>query len=207
MADVQTNHDLLISVREFLRIQLMDRVASSTVTTAWDEFFAIYDAMIRRFALAAGVRGDELDECVQNVWVSVLEHLDSFEVDSQRGRFRTWLYTIVRSRATDQIRRRSRRPKPLHGAGDGLADESQGDVADRLDTLWERELFAVLLADLAKKVTKESFAIFESHLVKGESYEQIAKRFGLTPATTRVRYHRTLKEFRDLCERYTARMV
>ena len=202
---VQTNHDLLVSVREFLRLQLLGLKSEPRDTDAWDEFFAIYDAMIRRFAGAAGFRGHELDECVQEVWIAVLEHLETFEIDPERGRFRTWLYQVVRSKATDLLRRKNRGAKVSLSDSSELVDAATERPTDRLDRLWEQQLFQVLLDDLRQRVTEESFAIFEAHLVREEGYDVIAERHGVTPGSARTRYHRTLQKFRTLCERYTAR--
>ena len=202
---MQTNHDLLVSVREFLRIQLLGLTAEPRDTDAWDEFFAIYDAMIRRFAGAAGFRGHELDECVQEVWIAILEHLETFEIDPERGRFRTWLYQVVRSKATDLLRRKNRQANVSLSTRGELVDATSQAPTDQLDRLWEQQLFQVLLDDLRQRVTAESFAIFEAHLVREESYDTIADRHGVTPGSARTRYHRTLRTFRTLCERYTAR--
>ena len=59
-----TNYELLSDARGFLGQQLQGIEPGDDAAQSWDEFFAIYDGIIRRFARAAGVRPDDLDECV-----------------------------------------------------------------------------------------------------------------------------------------------
>lgn len=200
---MQTNHELLTDARAFLRDQVVGERADDEAAESWDAFFTIYDEIIRRFARACGVGDDSLDECVQEVWVAIVGHLEGFEIDPSRGRFRTWLYQVVRSKATDLLRdeNRMRRFDDL-ASSLSLACPDTEPVDGRLERLWRRESLRTLLRDFRERVSAENFAIFRARALRGESYERIGADCGLSPATARVRYHRVLERFRELCTRY-----
>ena len=144
-----TNYELLSDAQEYLKDQISGIAPNSELLNSWDEFFAVYDAIIRRFAVAVGVAADEVDECVQDVWTAVVAHLNRFHPDPERGRFRTWLYHIVRSKSTDLVRRRargaalslndSRYEFDVAGTTDGDEDDSQTTLEQR----WQQQSLAV----------------------------------------------------------------
>ena len=111
----ETQHrELIENTQEFLRAVMAEQVPDALLTAAWDEFYRVYDVLVRRFAVARGVRGADVEDCVQDVWTEVARRLTNFQITSDAG-LRAWLFSLVRSRATDMFRRRSRRPMALLG--------------------------------------------------------------------------------------------
>lgn len=201
-----TNHDLLSDARSFLREQVSGVDPNSELAHSWDEFFAIYDAIIRRFAIAGGVPPHEVDECVQEVWTAVVVHLDRFQPDPNRGRFRTWLFQIVRSKSTNLIRQRRR--SSAMSLNDSRHDfdvpgHDEGDSAQELERSWQQESFRVLLADLKRHVSPVSYQIFRLRAVSNKSFDELARKFQMEPSAVRTRYHRTLNWFREHRRRYS----
>lgn len=200
-----TNYELLSDARNYLREQLSGIVPDNELSQSWDEFFVIYDAIIRRFAIAGGVPRREVDECVQEVWTAVVSHLESFEPDRSRARFRTWLFRIVRSKATDLIRKKHRAAAlSLNDSRFELdvADVSHGMIDD-LDESWRKEALRVLLADLKRQVTPTSYQLFVLRAIRGKNIDELSREFRMNPAAVRTRYHRTLRRFQTLQRRYT----
>jgi RNA polymerase sigma factor (sigma-70 family) len=74
----------------------------------------------------------DLDDCVQEVWAELVTLLRVLRYDPRRGRFRTWLYTIVHSRATDLLRRRLRHPADGLGARAAALGSREGDPRSRV---------------------------------------------------------------------------
>jgi len=200
-----TNYELLSDARDFLREQLSGIVPASELAQSWDEFFNIYDAIIRRFAMAGGVPPRDVDECVQEVWTAVVAHLENFHPDRSRARFRTWLFQIVRSKATDLIRKKQRSATlSLNDSRFELdVPDRSRTTSDELEECWRKESLRVLLADLKRQVTPTSYRLFELRAVRGKSIDELSRAFRMNPSAVRTRYHRTLKTFRSLQQRYT----
>ena len=113
------HRELVENSQEFLRAAMAEQMPDALLTAAWDEFYRVYDVLIRRFAVARGVRGADVDDCVQDVWSEIAKRLVGFQITSEAG-LRSWLFALVRSRATDMFRRRTRRP--LAFLGDSLQE-------------------------------------------------------------------------------------
>lgn len=202
---METNHELVTNVQLFLQDRVSGVASDELSSEAWRDFFAVYDQIVRRFAIANGISHADVDECSQEVWATILEHLDSFEVDEKKGRFRTWLYTVVRSKAVDMLRR-SQRASAL-SLNDSrrqldVVESESVDLGDELDESWRRVTLKALLRRLRDEVSADAFALFHGRAVKGKSYEEIGQEMGLAPGTVRTKFHRTLQTFRRLCRRY-----
>ena len=103
------HRELVENTQEFLRAVMTEQVPDALLTAAWSEFYRVYDVLVRRFAAARGVRGTDVEDCVQDVWSEVAKRFVGFQFTTEAG-LRSWLFALVRSRATDMFRRRSRRP-------------------------------------------------------------------------------------------------
>ncbi len=61
----------------------------------WYEFNNLYRPMIRKILHDKGLRPDELDDLVQEVYLSMLSTIERFKYDRTRGKFRSWLSTLT----------------------------------------------------------------------------------------------------------------
>jgi RNA polymerase sigma factor (sigma-70 family) len=167
--------------------------------TAWDNFYKVYDPLIRRLAVTCGARAVDLDDCVQEVWIALVTRLGEFRLDSHRGRFRSWLYCLVQSKATDLVRRRTRHPL------DRLTPEleialfgSACDPAFEYELHRRRVLVHRVLDALRQKVPARSYRVFYLHWMEGRTIPEIAATLGLTPEQVWILNHRTKQKFRCL---------
>ncbi len=79
----------------------------------WARFHALYEPIVRAWLRLRGLRGDALDESVQDVFVRLVRVLRDNPHDPARGLFRTYLGKIVHSVACDRRRARRRRHRLL----------------------------------------------------------------------------------------------
>lgn len=145
------------------------------------------DTLLRRhhdrvWALCRRLAGNDADaaDATQEALVTVVRRLDRFDGRSQ---FSTWLYRVATNACLDELRRRSRRPRPTDDAV--LADRGavgpavDAAVADRLDVdaalaqLRPEFRAAVVLRDLCDL-----------------DYAEIAEVLDLAPGTVRSRIAR-----------------
>ena len=76
---METHDSLLNHAKEYLRYVLNDTAPDSVLAVAWDEFYKMYDDVIRRFAISRGVPYSQLDDCAQEVWSDVMRRLTLFD--------------------------------------------------------------------------------------------------------------------------------
>jgi len=166
---------------------------------AWQTFHAWCDAHIRRFAGGLGLRGVNVDDCAQEVWADLMVRLPHFRLDSSRGRFTSWLYTIVRSKATDMMRRQARSRAvslssettvDLPGCGD--------DPAVLIERHGDREFVRAGLAKLRRQVSDLSYRVLHLRYFDGLDAPQVADSLGITPEQVWAREHRAKRRLGEI---------
>src|SRR5690348_7082667 len=147
---MQTNVVLLGWTQEYLRSLLEQGHSDSVLAVAWDEFYRIYDDLMRRFAISRGLRGADVDDCLQAVWMELASHLTNFERPAERSGLRSWLYTLVRNNGCDILQRRMRSPTESLDAARQTGHEPANrgpDPRQAIDDQWKQSLLETLLQD------------------------------------------------------------
>src|SRR5437868_2148933 len=103
-----------MSVSPETRPSLLVRLKDRTDHQAWFEFTEIYRPVVFRLACRRGMQPADADDLVQQVFSAVARVIDSWEIDPQRGHFRTWLSRV----ATNAILNALSRERPDKGSGD-----------------------------------------------------------------------------------------
>ena len=111
------------------------------------------------------------------------------EYDPERGGVLTWMMTIARSRAIDELRRR--RPEPVDPT------EIQAD-AGAAEPEVERMLERWRLADLLDKIPREEAIALRLRFYDELAQTEIAERTGVPLGTVKTRMVRGLARLRDL---------
>src|SRR6478735_7333618 len=71
---------------------------------AWKDLTGLYRPLILGWLNRQGVPARDLEDLSQDILLSVVKHLPTFEHSGRRGAFRSWLRTIVCSRTADYWR-------------------------------------------------------------------------------------------------------
>ncbi|MGE5408016.1 MAG: RNA polymerase sigma factor [Syntrophothermus sp.] len=111
------------------------------------------------------------------------------EYDSERGSTLTWILTIARWRAIDELRRR--RPEPLDPQ---LMPETEDRRAAEVDEMLERWR----LADLLKRIPAEEALTLRLRFYEDLTQTEIAARTGLALGTVKHRMVAGLARLRTL---------
>lgn len=201
------HRELVENTQEFLRAVMAEQIPDALLTAAWHEFYRVYDVLIRRFAVARGVRGADVEDCVQDVWSEISKRLIGFQITSEAG-LRSWLFSLVRSRATDMFRRRARRPLAL--PGDSLQEgiEPPGretDPSTRYEDAWQQAVLQTMVLKLEAEVSELNFEIFRLRSLEGVGVSEAAEKVGVTPNQIRYRHHRTMKKLKAIASLYLGR--
>lgn len=161
----------------------MQRVSRGDQTA----FLALYRQYVNlAFSMALRVLGDQTaaEEVVQDVFVAIWRRAAQF--DASRGRLSSWLLTMTRHRAIDELRRRQRRP-----AHDSLDDPAQSFIAPVINEERGRDL-RLALADLPV----EQADCIELAFFQGMTHEEIAKHLGLPLGTVKSRIMLGMRKLR-----------
>jgi DNA-directed RNA polymerase specialized sigma24 family protein len=94
---------------------------------AWKDLTDLYRPLIIGWLNRQGVPVADLDDLSQEILLSVVKHLPTFEHSGNRGAFRSWLRTIVCSRTTDYWRTTVTRTPASGGSGAAAALQQIAD--------------------------------------------------------------------------------
>lgn len=127
------------------------------------------------------------EDVFQRVFAEVWQRGDQY--DPARASLLTWVMTIARSRAIDELRRR--RPEPIDPAD--VPDRSEPAHEDALHDRWRMaRLLALLPGDEA--------ALLRLRFYEERSQSEIAEATGIPLGTVKTRMVRGLERLRDLME-------
>lgn len=171
----------------------------------WHQFFELYYLLIGRFCRKQRCPEELLDDVVYQVWEYVLNKLPDFQYDPAKGRFRSWLFRIVRSKTIDAARRSAVARKVVAGQQDtdfwhNVVDPDGRTPEDEWERAWEEEAGRIVweryqqeAADATPTRKSQSRAwelrVVEGCIRDGRSAADLAEELGIEPA-----YARKLKE-------------
>ena len=164
----------------------------------WAQFVEMYDPAIRAFLLAEGVTANDLDDSVQDVFARLVRIMRRDGYDSSRGRFRSYLRTVMRRVLIDRFRRleadRASMHVPFDEDGVQTGDDSQPcdvsslpDAAESFDAKWREAQFKALLNHVFTQtaLSEQSRGIYRAYVLEGGDAQEVARRFGVTAEVVR----------------------
>ena len=182
--------------------KLLRTMAEQPVTaedeSAWAQFVELYEPVIRIFASEEAVPPPDVDDVVQDVFLRLVRTLRRDGYDRSRGRFRSYLRTIMRRVLIDRFRRTQAARLDVHTPIDedefhasdilpGANAPQLPDAAEMFDERWQK---ACLNAALEHVFTRSALSdqnreIYKAYVLEGEDAAAVARRFGVTPEVVR----------------------
>src|SRR5262249_14636388 len=155
--------DLLFRAQHYLIYRKYGISPGQDLEVDWLAFYDRYSRRIRKYAFRCGAGEEDIQDCIQDVWTELLKRLPSFRLDWQRGRFDSWLYTIVRSKTVNGRRRHKCRSFEDNLATFQSAIDPQQSPARSLE---ETDWFDAIQAELRRKLSECSFQILQLRLME-----------------------------------------
>jgi RNA polymerase sigma-70 factor (ECF subfamily) len=144
---------------------------------------AVLFSYLRRVLRDVSTAEDVFQQVFAEVWRRRLEY------DPARAAITTWLFTIARSRALDEQRRRH--PQPVDPAA--LPEAAEGPTHDAAIDRW-------LVADLLGRLPALERELLQMRFYDELSQTEIAARTGLPLGTVKTRMVRALTRLRELMD-------
>ena len=183
-------------------------------TAAFNLLYARHEGGLFRFVRR--VLGSRLaaqaDEVFQDCWLRIISHRDSFA--PERGRWKTWAYTVAHNLAMDRLRVSGREVSLDARDGDDFAEAGGGDLDWLQATLDMTHPSAEDLAhwraagqqllQCLDQLPALQRAAFLLHHEDGSSVEELARALGLGFETVKSRLRYALQKLRDCMRAYLA---
>jgi RNA polymerase sigma-70 factor (ECF subfamily) len=172
--------------------------------SAWKDLTDLYRPLIIGWLSRQGVPARDREDLSQEVLLSVVKHLPSFQHSGQRGAFRSWLRTILCSRTADYWRALDAAAPASGGSGADAALQQVADPDSELNRLWDEEHDRYVLDCLLDLVQEEfepaTLQAFRRLALDGASGAEVAGELGLSVAAVYVAKSRVLARIRQVAE-------
>jgi RNA polymerase sigma factor (sigma-70 family) len=158
----------------------------------WVKFFGEYAPILWRLVKAHHRPAEDREDDMQDLYLTLMTGLKSFELDPSRGSFEDWISVVAQHRLVDCKRCRKNRPTLRLGRLD--ADELPGRDPDPVDAFERRvvqELVRDALDELRQLVADRDHEAFRLRWIEGCSVDQIAERLGMSEGQVWSSHHRT----------------
>jgi RNA polymerase sigma-70 factor (ECF subfamily) len=179
--------------------------AQTGETDAWKDLMDLYRPLILAWLNRQGVPARDLEDLSQEVLLSVVKQLPSFQHSGNRGAFRSWLRTIVCRRAADYWRAMDPDTEARGGSGATAALQQIADPDSELNRQWDEEHDRYVVHCLLDLVEKEfepiTLQAFRRLALDGVSGGEAAQELGLSVAAVYVAKSRVLARIRQEAER------
>jgi RNA polymerase sigma-70 factor (ECF subfamily) len=178
--------------------------AQTGVEDAWKDLMGLYRPLIIGWLNRQGVPAGDLDDLAQDVLLSVVKHLPTFEHSGRRGAFRAWLRTIVCSRTIDYWHAVDAGSRGQGGSGAVAALQQLSDPESDLNRQWDEEhdryVLDCLLDLVAEEFEPNTLTAFRRLALDGASGAAVSEELGLSVAAAYVAKSRVLQRLRQLAD-------
>lgn len=178
-------------------ITLLGAIANDTSNARWTEFFRIYESPMRGF-LRDRFPSLEADDVIQETMRALVKMLPEYRLTSDhKGHFRNYLMGIVKHKATDALRKRTK----LAETRDELRDDMQRLLhAPEEDDSWKHEAMEAAVEQLMEdtSINPRTREIFRHVALLHKPPEDVATQFGVTRGNVDVIKKRMITKLSEM---------
>jgi RNA polymerase sigma-70 factor (ECF subfamily) len=180
-------------------VSLIKSVRDPADTESWRKFHDFYAPLLRRYLKRLGLEENAANDVFQDVFLRLLQNLPTFELDKQRGRFRSYLWKLTYSALVDQARRFRVRVqaeeewvKRFHEA----SESESRKVQDELNEINRQQILKRVLPRVRSATSPTAWTCFEERLLKDRPGADIAAELAISTDAVYVYASRVMKEVR-----------
>ena len=150
---------------------------------AWVRFFGLYEPAIKRFVAYHDSTHDP-DDVVQDIFLKLVNIVQSGGYSSDMGSFRAFLATMIRRHLVSLFRKDRARGAGLHVDIDDVEPSVPADVAEQIDIKWRMARHQSAIEHVLTKtaISAQSRDIYRVYVEEGRSLDEVAAQFGVTKA-------------------------
>ncbi|HVR84794.1 MAG TPA: sigma-70 family RNA polymerase sigma factor [Planctomycetota bacterium] len=176
---------------------------------ALEELIKIYWKPVYVYIRRWGYPSEESKDLSQGFFSDLLERDFLRGVSPEKGRFRTFLLTVLKRYLINESERKRAQKR---GGGKAVLSldytraerdftimPTSDETPERsFNRQWALEAMSRALGALAKEMDSATFEAIKPHLAGGPAYEGTARKLGITVTRLNNLIHRTRKRYRDL---------
>jgi RNA polymerase sigma-70 factor (ECF subfamily) len=173
-------------------VSLLEQLRDPSAQAAWERFVRLYTPLLCLWAQRLGLRGQEVDDLVQDVFTVLVRRLPSFRYDPQQS-FRGWLWTVTVSRFHSRSR-----PEALLPANGAEVLDVVPDIAEVISEADYRHYITRRALELMEAdFEPTSRRAFLGLVLDNRSAADLARELGITENAVYLAKGRILRRLRE----------
>lgn len=189
-------------------LSLIARLSCQDDSEAWEQFVAIYQPLIFRFARNRGLQDTDAHEITQEVLIAVANAIGRWRPDASKARFRDWLFCITRNQVFRFLARQG--PGP-HATGDSRIArllEQEPEISKTESSVFEleyrREVFRWAAERVRDQVKERTWRAFWMSRVANLETAAVAEELGMSVGAVHIACSRVRSRIRDAALDWTS---
>jgi RNA polymerase sigma-70 factor, ECF subfamily len=183
-------------------LSLIKSVRDGSDVESWRRFHEFYAPLLMRYLRRLGLEDERANDLVQDVFVRLLQALPTFELDSKRGRFRSYLWKLTYSALVDEARRFKTRRQAEEEWVKRFHESSEAEsrkVQDELNEINQQQILNQALPRVHSVTSRREWMCFEQRVLRNRPGSDIAAEVGISAEAVYVYASRVLKAVRKQC--------
>ena len=165
-------------------------------------FFRYCDALLTRYAARLWIASADRQDCIQDVWVTILFQLPRFVYDPDKGTPAAWLRTLMRRTLARCARHlNGHRSTQLTTLAEACLESRERDPAEAYRRSCDRGALEKALDIVRERSSAASWETFSLHDIEGLRTQDIASRMGIGTRQVRKRVRLVRARLRRIVER------
>jgi RNA polymerase sigma-70 factor (ECF subfamily) len=178
---------------------LLVRLRDTGDAEAWEAFVGLYTPLIFNFCRQRGLQEADALDVAQETMRAVAQAMGRFDYDAQRGRFRNWLLTVVRSKFHDFVAQQQRQPELADGITLELRLNREATAPEESE--WESEYRRHLFHWAAERIRGEfresTWQAFWRTTIEERDGKEVAESLGLSVGAVYVAKSRVVARLKQ----------
>jgi len=173
---------------------------------AWNEIYNFYQKFIHSLLYNIGFPKSDIEDISQLAMLQLTKHIDKY--DESRGRFRSWLSTMVKRVGYSNYQKQSNSNKTIDHykkISESASSSSPSDLDTKIRFEWEEFVYNEAIYRIKANFHNDALLVFELG-IEGLAVEEIVARTGYTKSsvyTIRARVKKSLtEEIRNIIAEY-----
>ncbi len=168
---------------------LVEAIADRRDKGAFAELFTYFAPRLKAYVIAGNCAEADADELVQDTMITLWRRAATF--DRRKAKASTWLYTIVRNKRIDRVRREKFATVDLREA-----EQVQDDLPDPANSV-DAARAAACIRDSMSLLSHEQIAVIQKAFFEDKSHSVLAKELGMPIGTVKSRIRSALRLLRN----------
>ena len=148
---------------------------------AWVRVFDLYTPAIRRFVEWHDSTHDP-DDIVQDIYIKLVDVVQTGKYDSSKGTFRSFLATMIRNHLISLYRKEASRGAGMHVNIDDMEIPLQADAALAIDAQWQLARHQSAIEHVLTKtaMTAQTRDIYKAYVLEERPVEEVEAKYNVS---------------------------